>query len=125
MVMRVWSIRCLRNLLSNAIKFTPTGGEITITAEAPESSDFVEIAVSDSGIGLRPEDMEKLFKIDVYHTNTGTNDERGTGLGLIISQDMIHQNGGVIWVESQLGQGTTFRFTLPIKKQAHLQQISQ
>lgn len=103
----------IRNLVSNALKFTPTGGAIEISAQARE--DHLEIAVSDTGTGIPQEDLPKLFRIDVQYTNVGTGGETGTGLGLILCQDLVEKNDGKIWVESEVGEGTTFRFTLPIR----------
>ncbi len=100
----------MRNLLSNALKFTKTGGTIQIFARQNEQ--FVEVAVSDTGIGMTEEDVLKLFRIDVKYRNKGTEGEEGTGLGLILCQELIEKNGGKIWVESKAGQGSTFRFTL-------------
>jgi two-component system sensor histidine kinase/response regulator len=102
----------MRNLVSNALKFTPTSGNITIAARYDTHD--VEIAVSDTGNGMSPETMAKLFRIDGHPTTTGTAGETGTGLGLILCQDLVQKNGGKIWVESKVGKGTTFRFTLPI-----------
>jgi PAS domain S-box-containing protein len=102
----------MRNLISNALKFTPTGGNITISARYDTHD--VEVAVSDTGNGMSPETMAKLFRVDVHPTTTGTAGETGTGLGLILCQDLVQKNGGKIWVESEVGKGTTFRFTLPI-----------
>lgn len=102
----------LRNLISNAIKFTNRGGRITINAEKVESD--IIITVSDSGIGISPETQNKLFKISQIHTSRGTADESGTGLGLLLCKEFVNKNGGEIWVESELGKGSTFKFTVPI-----------
>ncbi len=102
----------LRNLLSNALKFTPSGGTVNISAH-PHDETFIEIAVSDTGVGIRSEDIPKLFRIDVQYTKIGTDGEKGTGLGLNLCQEFVEKNGGAIWVESEIGQGTTFKFTLP------------
>jgi signal transduction histidine kinase len=104
----------LRNLISNAIKFTNRGGRITINAEKVESD--IIITVSDSGIGISPETQNKLFKISQIHTSRGTADESGTGLGLLLCKEFVNKNGGEIWVESELGKGSTFKFSLPIKQ---------
>jgi signal transduction histidine kinase len=105
----------LRNLISNALKFTPCGGQVIINA-LPEGSDMVAVSVSDTGMGIRPEDQAKLFKLDVTHSTVGTASETGTGLGLIICQEMVEKNGGRIWIESEgvPGRGTTIKFTLPL-----------
>ncbi len=101
----------LRNLVSNALKFTPPDGLIEISARSNKR--HVEVAVSDTGTGISKEDIPQLFRIDVQYTNVGTAGEKGTGLGLSLCKDLVEKNGGTIWVESELGAGTTFRFTLP------------
>lgn len=101
----------LRNLLSNALKFTAPGGVITVSASQYES--VTEIAVTDTGTGMDDNTLAALFRIDVQHTQIGTAGEKGTGLGLKLCKDLVEQHGGRLWVESCLGQGTTFRFTLP------------
>jgi len=103
----------MRNLISNAIKFTPENGKIDITAIEKETE--VQINVSDTGLGVSKESKEKLFRIDVNHSTPGTNQEQGTGLGLILCKEFIEKNKGKIWVESALGEGSIFSFTLPKK----------
>ena len=100
----------IRNVLSNALKFTNSGGTIHISVR--EDEEFVEIAVSDTGIGMSEEEIVKLFRIDVKYRNRGTEGEEGTGVGLILCKELVEKNGGKIWVESEAGQGSTFRFTL-------------
>lgn len=100
----------LRNLVNNAIKFTPEEGEITIDME--ELKDTVEVAVIDTGIGMDEETRAKLFRIDVHHSTVGTNEETGTGLGLIVCKEFVEKNGGEINVDSEVGVGSTFRFTI-------------
>jgi len=104
----------LRNLISNAIWFTRPGGEVKVSAT--HADPFIEVVVSDTGIGISPEDLPKLFRIDKKFRRNGTAGEHGTGLGLILCKDLIAMNGGKIWVESQVGQGSTFTFTLPGQK---------
>jgi len=106
----------LQNLMSNAIKFTKPGGSITLSSR--EEGDFAEISVKDTGVGMKEEDIAKLFRIDVHHTTAGTNDEKGTGLGLVLCNELISKNGGRMWVESKFGEGSVFYFTLP-KFQKH------
>ena len=101
----------LRNLIANAIKYTRDGGEILIDSKPIEN--FVEIAVSDNGMGIKAEDIPKLFEIDEKHSTLGTSNERGTGLGLILCKEFIDLNRGEIWVESEIGKGSIFKFTLP------------
>ncbi len=100
----------LRNLISNAIKFTERNGLIRI--EAVEKRKYVEINVIDTGTGIMKEDRSRLFRLDVHHSKKGTADERGTGLGLIICREFAERNGGKISVESALGKGSAFKFTL-------------
>ncbi len=107
----------IRNLISNALKFTPLGGQVTIKAEVrnqPSPPNLVEIAVIDTGVGIKEENLNKLFKIEVHHSTVGTAREQGTGLGLIICKEMVEKNGGKIWVESEFGKGTTIKFTVPL-----------
>ena len=101
----------IRNLVSNAIKFTPAGGKITLTLAVTNGK--VKISVSDTGVGMSQEVLAKLFRIDTKITTKGTADEKGTGLGLILCKDFVEKNGGTIWVESVVGKGSTFHFTLP------------
>jgi len=103
----------VRNVTNNAIKFTPVDGQITVSAYLNKQQ--IRIAVTDTGVGISPEDKEKLFKIDVHHSTFGTARETGTGLGLIMCKEMVEINGGEIWLESELGKGTTVNFTIPIK----------
>jgi PAS domain S-box-containing protein len=101
----------LRNLLSNAIKFTRKGGEIIIRAE--EDSDNTVISVSDNGIGISPDIQKRLFNISEVHTTKGTAEEKGSGLGLLLCKEFVEKHGGIIWVESKVGKGSTFLFSLP------------
>ena len=104
----------IRNLISNAIKFTETGGNIELNSR--EDTEYVEISVKDTGIGIAKEDIHKLFQIDEEFTYRGTANEKGTGLGLILCKEFVEKNGGKIQVESELGKGSIFRFTLPKNK---------
>ncbi|PCI00024.1 MAG: hypothetical protein COB81_09695 [Flavobacteriaceae bacterium] len=108
----------IRNLLSNAIKYTRKSGEITIkTFLVPEDNQhkFVGIIISDTGIGIPKEIQSKLFKIGEYTAIPGTENERGTGLGLILCKEFVEKHGGEIWVESNIGKGSSFYFTIPYK----------
>lgn len=103
----------VRNLISNAIKFTPDGGEVTATAVSGEDR-LATVTVRDNGVGMSPEQQEKLFDISEQHSTTGTDDETGSGLGLVLCQDMVQRNHGEIWVESERGVGTAVHFTVPL-----------
>jgi len=102
----------LRNLVSNAIKFTNNGGTISITAKQIDSN--ITISVSDNGIGISPEDITKLFDISKVLSTKGTAEETGTGLGLLLCKEFVEKHQGKIWVESEVGKGSDFKFTLPI-----------
>ena len=103
----------LRNLLSNAIKFTPEKGHIVIGAS--QSRACVEVYVQDNGRGMSREEMAKINNGNFYSTN-GTNNETGTGLGLMICKEFLAKNEGRLIVESEPGLGSTFSFTLPLAK---------
>ncbi|MEN6295457.1 MAG: ATP-binding protein [Chloroherpetonaceae bacterium] len=100
-----------RNLISNAIKYTQNNGKITITSK--DLVDYYEFSVSDTGIGMSAEQLHNLFSLEHIQSVPGTNQEKGTGLGLIISKEFVERNGGKITVQSQLNQGSTFSFTIP------------
>ncbi|MDA3890043.1 MAG: HAMP domain-containing sensor histidine kinase [Salinivirgaceae bacterium] len=100
-----------RNLISNALKFTRKGGQINISAIQADSE--VVITVSDNGIGMRHEVLSKLFDISHKVTTKGTENEHGTGLGLLLCKEFVEAHGGRIWVESEFGKGSDFRFTIP------------
>ncbi|MBU0473034.1 MAG: HAMP domain-containing histidine kinase [Bacteroidetes bacterium] len=102
----------LRNLLANAIKFTNKNGTVLVTSEI--ENNLMKISIVDSGIGMSEKDQEKLFRIDVTHNTLGTNDEKGTGLGLILCKELIETHGTNIWVESNFGEGSKFIFTIPL-----------
>lgn len=104
----------VRNLISNAIKFTPHEGQICI--EAKQTIDATEISITDTGVGISDENIDKLFRIDKNHSTKGTNNEDGTGLGLVLCKEFIDRHDGKIWVESELGKGSRFSFLLPRQK---------
>jgi signal transduction histidine kinase len=101
------------NLLSNAIKFTPEGGRIDVEAVPKDGS--VEISVSDTGIGIAPEDQEKVFE-EFRQVGTAAKKVEGTGLGLTLCRKFVELHGGRIWVKSEVGMGSTFSFTLPVRR---------
>jgi signal transduction histidine kinase len=108
----------MRNLISNAIKFTQPGGRIVVSVQ--EKSEKLLVSVSDNGIGIPAEKMDKLFQIDKTYSTSGTQNEKGTGLGLILCKEFVDRNGGEIWVESKLADkhqnragGSVFYFTVP------------
>ena len=101
------------NLLSNAIKFTPEGGRIEVGAVSRDG--FVEISVSDTGVGIAPEDQEAVFE-EFRQVGTAAKKVEGTGLGLTLCRKFVELHGGKIWVKSQLGQGSTFTFTIPVHR---------
>ncbi len=102
----------IRNLLSNALKFTEAGGEVRLSATCKDT--YCEISVADTGIGMSVQLLENLFNKQSSNSHTGTDGEKGVGLGLILCKDFVEKNGGKIWVESKEGEGTTFYFTLPL-----------
>ncbi len=102
----------IRNLISNAIKFTPRNGLITV-GSATADDKMIEVFVIDSGIGMSDGLMKKLFSLDQKVSRPGTENEASNGLGLILCKDLVEKHGGKIWVESEEGKGTTFRFTFP------------
>ena len=102
----------LRNLVSNALKFTNNGGTISVSSE--ENSENVTISISDNGVGIKAENITKLFNISEVITTKGTAEETGTGLGLLLCKEFVEKHGGKIWVESEVGKGSVFKFTLPI-----------
>ncbi|MCL5244216.1 tetratricopeptide repeat-containing sensor histidine kinase [Cellulophaga sp. 20_2_10] len=101
----------IRNIISNALKFTPKEGKITIDAQ--EKYQFIEVTIKDTGIGMSEEDLSKVLATNQSHTTFGTNNEKGTGLGISLCKEMLENNGGNLWAKSKLGKGTTFYFTIP------------
>ena len=108
-----------RNLLSNAIKFTRAGGKVTLDVKVvPNGHNSTEshlvFSVADTGVGIDKGTLEKIFKLDEKTVTRGTENEKGTGLGLILVKEFVERNGGTIWIESAPGAGSTFYFTLPV-----------
>lgn len=102
----------IRNLITNAIKYTHKGGNINITNQLNDNS--ITVSISDNGIGMDNDTMERLFKINEKTSMPGTEQEHGTGLGLLLCKEFVERNGGSIWVESELNVGSSFKFTMPI-----------
>ena len=106
----------LRNLISNAIKFTEEGGKVEITTES--GIGYVEVSISDSGIGINQDTLSQLFKVDHLASTFGTAGEKGTGLGLLICKEFIELNKGSIKAESESDKGSKFTVILPVNKEA-------
>ncbi len=111
----------LRNLINNAVKFTLADGKIIIKSEVislnkkdKNSKDYVQVSVIDTGIGISDEDQKKMFRIDIKTKSIGSSKEKGSGLGLILCKEFIEKNGGTIRIESELGKGSSFIFTVPV-----------
>jgi signal transduction histidine kinase len=102
----------LRNLITNAVKFTHKNGQVQVNAI--NYNDNIEISVSDNGIGMSKETIAKLFRIDANLSTRGTENEKGTGLGLFLCKEFAEKHNGNIWVESEEGKGSTFKFLLPL-----------
>jgi signal transduction histidine kinase len=103
--------RIVVNLLSNALKFTPRGGKVTLSAEHTAAT--TRISVADTGVGISPEDVNKLFDKYEQARNRATQGEKGTGLGLYITKQLVELHGGTITVESKPGQGSVFHVVIP------------
>ena len=107
--------RVFINLIGNAVKFTPAQGTINVTAQRINND--ILIKISDTGIGIKEEDLSKIFN-EFYRVENPINQNvKGTGLGLTLARKIIEAHGGKIWVTSKLNEGTTFHFTLPITKE--------
>lgn len=104
-----------RNLLTNSIKFTPRGGTIFIEVN-DEGTSHLSITIKDTGIGMSEDQIKSLFKIDSHRSTNGTENEHGTGLGLIVCKEFVEHNGGHLRVSSKPGIGSRFSFTVPVQK---------
>lgn len=100
-----------RNLISNALKFTPQGGKVVVTAE--DLGGHIAISIKDNGLGMSKDVQGKLFDIAESVSTKGTNDEDGTGLGLVLVKEFISRHNGSVWAESELNKGSVFTFTIP------------
>jgi two-component system sensor histidine kinase/response regulator len=105
----------VRNLVSNAMKFCFEGGEIHIASV--QEGDFIHVSVKDNGKGIKKEDQAKVLDEDTHFTTFGTNNEKGSGLGLMLCKDFVMQHDGKLWFESEEGKGTTFHFTMKVFNQ--------
>jgi len=102
----------IRNLIANSLKFTQFGGTVEVSSSG--DGDMVQVTVTDTGVGMSAKQAKNIFSLDQKTSTAGTAGEKGTGLGLPLCKDMLERNGGRIWVESILGEGSQFNFTLPI-----------
>jgi Signal transduction histidine kinase len=102
----------LQNFVTNSVKFTPKGGEVNVSVRSESSN--LKVVVSDTGIGMNKEQLSRLFRLDKASSSKGTEDETGTGLGLIIAKEFIEKHNGQIWAESELGKGSKFCFDIPL-----------
>ena len=113
----------VRNLVSNAVKFSYEKGTITISTKT--DGNFVIVSVKDSGKGIKAEDQGKLLKQNTHFTSYGTNNEKGSGLGLMLCKDFVEQMGGKLWFDSEEGKGTTFHFSLNALNQEYKRYINE
>jgi len=104
----------LRNIVSNAVKYTPFGGKISISAQ--DQNEVIQFDVEDTGVGMDEEQVANLFNVDKKASRPGTNNELGTGFGLILCREFVKKNGGELTVESSPGKGSTFSFTVPKRR---------
>lgn len=116
----VWADRdkvtqVLMNLIGNAVKFTPQDGKVTVAIEK-NGSDYIQISIADTGPGILPEEANKIFSKFYQVDNIDKQKPKGSGLGLAISKALVEMHGGKIWVESEVGRGSTFHFTLPAEQ---------
>jgi len=103
----------IRNLISNAIKFTPSSGKVEVKVEKCEKEGFWVVSVADTGVGISQAAMDDIFRIDKNTSTLGTDNESGTGLGLILCKEFVEKNAGELMVKSKSGEGSIFYFTLP------------
>jgi signal transduction histidine kinase len=101
----------IRNLISNAVKFTPQGGRVSVASST--EGDWERITVRDTGLGMTPDELGKLFRIDVHFSSPGTNGEHGAGMGLILCRELVALNRGTIEAQSEPGSGSAFTVSLP------------
>ena len=113
----------IRNLVSNAINFSHPDGTISISVD--EWLDFIEVGVRDTGVGMSEEDQQKIFDISAKQFTFGTNKEKCTGLGLILCKEFVERNHGRIKINSIIGVGATFMFTLPKSNESEIVQLEE
>ncbi|MFH2004136.1 MAG: ATP-binding protein, partial [Bacteroidota bacterium] len=113
------TLQLFGNLLSNALKFTPQNGSVWVDID-DSGIDFVKVSVNDNGIGIPPEDFDKLFKIDTKYYSRGTEGEEGSGLGLALCAEIVQKHGGKIEIKSEINKGTSFIFSLPAVRKSAL-----
>ena len=106
----------LTNLVDNALKFTPAGGDVRVCVEADDDPDRLRVSVADTGCGITPEAMERIFERLHQEQSGCASGQRGLGLGLYISRALVEGQGGRIWIEHAPGGGSIFRFTLPCRR---------
>jgi signal transduction histidine kinase len=106
----------IRNLVSNAIKFSHHDSLIKIEFAEDNNPDLAQLKVIDSGVGMNKENLTKVLDIGEGYSSPGTDNEKGTGFGLILCEELIEKNGGTLWIESKENEGTTINFTVPLKK---------
>jgi signal transduction histidine kinase len=116
-------IQVLINLIGNALKFTPAHGKVTI-AVAKNAADWSQISVTDTGPGITADEASKVFGRFYQVGHAATQKSQGTGLGLAISKALVEMHGGKIWVESEVGEGSTFCFTLPAKQPFQIESLT-
>jgi signal transduction histidine kinase len=107
-------VQILTNLIGNACRYTPVGGQITVSFQPVDG--IMLTTVRDTGIGVRPDELERIFERFYRSDDPLVRDQRGTGLGLSIAKSLVELHGGRIWVESEVGKGSEFGFTLPAVK---------
>ena len=108
----------LFNLVSNAVKFTSAGG--TIVVSAVKDGEFIEVTVADTGLGVKDEDIPKLFHPFTQLESVYTKQYEGTGLGLALTRQLVELHGGRVWVKSEFGTGSRFSFTIPLDREAQI-----
>jgi two-component sensor histidine kinase len=108
----------LQNLVSNAINFTPPSGQISLEYRIKDKQ--AEVSITDTGIGITEENLERLFQFDFSQAKIGSSDNSGAGLGLVICREMIGKNNGTIFAESKRGKGSRFTFTLPLVERGEI-----